>query len=165
MDGREPSRMSSSEPPGMMISPNSYPNSSMVFPNSSGMMSGMRLSFNPMVSSGSKPMDGTSSLYHGDGVPSMRQCGVLSMSEPMKKKRGRPRKYGPDGNMALALCSVPSSSGYSNPNGSPMTNPNSSPMSNPNGGPMSEPNVKKRGRPPGSGRKQQLDALGIFLVP
>lgn len=160
MDGREPPRMSSSEAPGMMVSPNSYPNSSMVIPTSGGMMSNMRLSFNPMVSSGSKPMDGSSPLYHGDAVPGMRQCGVLMMAEPMKKKRGRPRKYGPDGNMALALCSASSPSGYSNPNGSPMTNLNGSPVTNPNGGPMSESSIKKRGRPPGSGRKQQLDALG-----
>lgn len=131
-----------------------------MIPNSGGGMSGMRLSFNPMGSSGSKPGDGSTSVYLGDSMPSIRQCGVLSMGEPMKKKRGRPRKYGPDGSMALAL----SPSGYSNPNGSPMTNPNGSPVSNPNSGLMSEGSVKKRGRPPGSGRKQQLDALGVILV-
>ncbi|ONK80250.1 uncharacterized protein A4U43_C01F15550 [Asparagus officinalis] len=152
MDAREPSRMSSSESPSMIVSPSSYPNSSMVIPNSGGMMPGMRISFSQMVSSGSKQMDGSSSLYQGDSVPSVRQCGVVSMGGPMKKKRGRPRKYGPDWNMALALCPVSSSSGYSNLNGSLMSNPNSSSMS--------ELGVKKRGRPLGSGKKQQLDALG-----
>lgn len=156
MDGRELSRMSLSEPPGMMSGANSYPGNPMMIPNSDGGMSGMRLSFNPMVSSGSKPLDESASMYRADSMPSMRHCGVLSMGEPMKKKRGRPRKYGPDGNTALAL----SPSGYSNPNGSPMANPNGSPISNPNSGLISEPGVKKRGRPLGSGRKQQLDALG-----
>lgn len=150
MDGREPSRMSSSAPPGMMVGANLYSGNPMMIPNSDGGMSGIRLSFNPIVSSGSKPVDESSSVYHADSVPSMRQCGVLSMGEPTKKKRGRPRKYWPDGNMSLAL----SPSGYSNPNGSPIPNPN--------GGPVLEPGVKKRGRPPGSGRKQQLDALGIM---
>lgn len=158
MDGREPSRMSSSDAPGIMT-PNSYPNSPMVIPNSGGMTSGMRLSFNPMASLVSKPMDGSNTLYHGDGMPGMRQCGVLSMSEPMKKKRGRPRKYASDGNMALCAGSLPS--GYSNPNSSsPMMNLNGSPVSNPSNGPLSETSTKKRGRPVGSGKKQQLDALG-----
>ncbi|KAM0945662.1 putative AT-hook motif nuclear-localized protein [Dioscorea sansibarensis] len=139
MDSREPSRMNSSEPPGMMMGSNSFAtgvqNSSMAMPP--GISPGMRLSFNHMLP-GSKPMDSTSSLYSGDGMQGMRPCGVLNMSgEPMKKKRGRPRKYGPDGSMALAL----------------------SPLSAHSNSPMTE-SGKKRGRPRGSGKKQQLDALG-----
>lgn len=59
-----------------------------------------------------------------------------------KKKRGRPRKYGPDGaNMSLAL--------------SPMS-------SNPSPGSITPVEKKNRGRPRGSGRKQQLASLGNF---
>ncbi|KAF3789075.1 AT-hook motif nuclear-localized protein 10 [Nymphaea thermarum] len=65
---------------------------------------------------------------------------------PVKRKRGRPRKYGPDGSMALALTPVSASAppaGYA---------PSATSTS---------PSVKKaRGRPPGSGKKQQLAALG-----
>lgn len=64
----------------------------------------------------------------------------MNMGEPIRKKRGRPRKYGPDGSMALAL--------------SPVSPPSSGP---PGSGPDG---MKKKGRPPGSGRKMQMDALG-----
>ncbi|KAJ0964351.1 hypothetical protein J5N97_029473 [Dioscorea zingiberensis] len=143
MESREPSRMNSSETPGIMVGSNSFgagvPTSSMAMPPSSvGIMPGMRLSFNHMPPS-SKPMDSSSALYPGDGMQGMRPGGVLNMSgEPVKKKRGRPRKYGPDGSMALAL----------------------SPLSAHSNSPMTESSGKKRGRPPGSGKKQQLDALG-----
>jgi len=56
----------------------------------------------------------------------------------MKRKRGRPRKYGPDGSMALAL----------------------SPFSALPGMTGSSSQKRGRGRPPGTGRKQQLAALG-----
>ncbi|XP_010933497.1 AT-hook motif nuclear-localized protein 10 isoform X2 [Elaeis guineensis] len=145
MDDRDSPRLDSSPPPSIMVDSNSYvagaPNNSMVVPNSAGMMHGMRLSFNPMTSSVSKLADSPGSLYHGDGMSGVRPSGVLNMGELMKKKRGRPRKYGPDGGMALALIPGPCASGYSN-------------------SPMSEPAIKRRGRPPGSGKKQQLDALG-----
>uniref|UniRef100_A0A5B7BZJ9 AT-hook motif nuclear-localized protein n=1 Tax=Davidia involucrata TaxID=16924 RepID=A0A5B7BZJ9_DAVIN len=63
--------------------------------------------------------------------------------EPGKKKRGRPRKYGPNGaNMSLGL--------------SPMS---SSPLP----GSMTPTPKRARGRPPGSGRKQQLASLGEWM--
>lgn len=62
-------------------------------------------------------------------------------AEPVKRKRGRPRKYGPDGSMALALT------------------PHSALA-----GPVSPSPKRGRGRPPGSGRKQQLAALGTAGV-
>ncbi|XP_047339218.1 AT-hook motif nuclear-localized protein 5-like [Impatiens glandulifera] len=65
-----------------------------------------------------------------------------SSGDPVKKKRGRPRKYGPGGtHMSLEL---------------------SSPLSPPSG--QITPNPKKtRGRPRGSGRKQQLAKVGEWM--
>ncbi|CAL9054974.1 AT-hook motif nuclear-localized protein 1-like isoform X1 [Musa acuminata AAA Group] len=60
-----------------------------------------------------------------------------------RKKRGRPRKYGPDG-MALAL--------------SP-TSGSASPFS-----PASSDGKRGRGRPPGSGKRQLLEALGDWFA-
>eukprot|EP00252_Welwitschia_mirabilis_P016260 TRINITY_DN3586_c0_g1_i2.p1 TRINITY_DN3586_c0_g1~~TRINITY_DN3586_c0_g1_i2.p1 ORF type:complete len:311 (-),score=48.01 TRINITY_DN3586_c0_g1_i2:55-987(-) len=60
---------------------------------------------------------------------------------PLKRKRGRPRKYGPDGTMALALASMASVSSSAS----------------------SSKKQRGRGRPPGStnvAKKQQLSALG-----
>ncbi|XP_038679687.1 AT-hook motif nuclear-localized protein 8-like [Tripterygium wilfordii] len=85
---------------------------------------------------------------------SLRPCGFDI--DPAKKKRGRPRKYAPDNNIALGLAPTPTSTasassalvlhGHSGGNGG--------------GTPPSEPTLKRqRGRPPGSGKKQ-LDALG-----
>ncbi|KAF5451580.1 hypothetical protein F2P56_026673 [Juglans regia] len=73
------------------------------------------------------------------GAPSA----VVPQSEPVKRKRGRPRKYGPDGTMSLALS--PSSS----------TNPGKSTMTS--------SQKRGRGRPPGTGRKQQLASFGEWL--
>ncbi|XP_010269996.1 PREDICTED: AT-hook motif nuclear-localized protein 10-like isoform X2 [Nelumbo nucifera] len=108
-------------------------------------MQNMRLPFNSVMNSVSRPSDSSSLLYHTDGSSeSLRPCG-FNMGEPMKKKRGRPRKYGPDGSiMALALAPLSSVAPAQS------TTPSSA-----------EPPYKKnRGRPPGSGKKQQMDALG-----
>lgn len=103
-----------------------------------------------------------------------------SGGDPMKRKRGRPRKYGPDGTMALAIASAPqsvavtqlTSSGLSSPPAQAQVQPlvpTPSPGSDVGvagpavalGGSVSPSGVKKaRGRPPGSSKKQQLDALG-----
>lgn len=67
-------------------------------------------------------------------------------SEPVKKKRGRPRKYGPDGPGPVSLKL------------SPMSAP-----ANPNQGSTTSSEKRGRGRPPGSGRKQQLALLGDWM--
>ncbi|MCH93583.1 DNA-binding PD1-like protein, partial [Trifolium medium] len=81
------------------------------------------------------------SFSHGGGVSNSigSSPGAVvpySSEQPVKKKRGRPRKYGPDVPVSLRL----------------------SPMSaTANSTPDSE--KRPRGRPPGSGRKQQLASL------
>ncbi|KAK8693483.1 hypothetical protein V6N13_071066 [Hibiscus sabdariffa] len=66
---------------------------------------------------------------------------AMPPSETVKRKRGRPRKYGPDGAVSLAL--TPASA----------THP----------GTITPIQKRGRGRPPGTGRKQQLSSLGELL--
>lgn len=87
----------------------------------------------------------TTSAIHGDPPPSAisqhaSPATAPQTGEPVKKKRGRPRKYVQDANTtAVSLVLSPLSS--------PPQNPDSSPT----------PTHKRgRGRPPGSGKKQQL---------
>ncbi|KAL6008476.1 hypothetical protein ACLOJK_033988 [Asimina triloba] len=148
MDAREATGSASSEHHSMMASPNSYnsnlPNSAMCSPASAGMMQTTRLPFNSIVPPVSKPVDNLNSTYHNNNVlPGMRACG-FGEGDMLRKKRGRPRKYGPDGTMALALTPLSSASGYSDTQ-------------------AAELSFKRRGRPPGSGKKQQLNALGYVL--
>ncbi|KAJ8774447.1 hypothetical protein K2173_016893 [Erythroxylum novogranatense] len=89
-----------------------------------------------------------------DGSSSPSSGGMRFSMETAKKKRGRPRKYNSDGNIALGLAPTPaiSSGGVS------VGHADSSGVAP--GGSASEPPIKRnRGRPPGSGKKQ-LDALG-----
>ncbi|KAK1266710.1 hypothetical protein QJS04_geneDACA014510 [Acorus gramineus] len=133
-------------------------------------MQTMRLAFGSDGTAIYKPGPGTSPSFPGgeggggSGTGSNPQSGGPTIGlggEPTKRKRGRPRKYGPDGTMALALiptapmpspAAVSTQSGGSAPTGgggfpSPLA---VSPMST----------KKARGRPPGSGRKHQMAALG-----
>ncbi|XP_066345507.1 AT-hook motif nuclear-localized protein 10-like [Miscanthus floridulus] len=73
---------------------------------------------------------------------------AVSGGELVKKKRGRPRKYGPDGSIGLGLKSAAAA-------GTEAAGGRSG-----GGGSSSNPDGKRRGRPPGSGKKKQLDALG-----
>lgn len=82
-----------------------------------------------------------------------------SGGEPVKKKRGRPRKYGPDGTMSLTL--TPGTTGSVTPQTAGFPS-QSAAVAAPSGGSVSPSTAKKsRGRPPGSGRKKQLESLGI----
>ncbi|KAJ4954582.1 hypothetical protein NE237_011365 [Protea cynaroides] len=67
----------------------------------------------------------------------------VPQGESVRRKRGRPRKYGPDGSVSLALSPLSTS-----------TPPASS---------LSPSQKRGRGRPPGTGRKQQLASLGEWL--
>lgn len=80
----------------------------------------------------------------------------VNVGELVKKKRGRPRKYGPDGSMALSLTS-PGSGGLASPLQSP---PSQNLVKSPVGGSASGSEPKKgRGRPLGSSKKHQMKAL------
>ncbi|CAE5962303.1 unnamed protein product [Arabidopsis arenosa] len=80
--------------------------------------------------------------------PTLQLPPPLSEQPMVKKKRGRPRKYAPDGQVSLGLSPMPCVSKKSKDSSS-----------------MSDPNAPKRarGRPPGTGRKQRLANLGEWM--
>ncbi|KAL0915953.1 hypothetical protein M5K25_013424 [Dendrobium thyrsiflorum] len=140
-------------------------------------ISGMRLTVTPDGTAVYKPITPTATMttissssvspFHGGnavvsphGPPG---ASLVSLSELnvggsggdlVKKKRGRPRKYGPDGNMALALTTISPTSaatpGFSLLSAG-QTNTDLS---------VSDPSKKAKGRTSGSGKKHQLLALG-----
>ncbi|XP_054824918.1 AT-hook motif nuclear-localized protein 10-like [Prosopis cineraria] len=168
MDSREPPQpppRSQQQPspalPSIMVPPRSFSSpmpspvpSSMISPNSSHMLlapATARLPFTAIVTQSRIPpppppppppkASELTSPYEGS---SAYRPGGLSIDSP-KRKRGRPRKYSPDGSIALGLAPTPlSSSGPGDLSASPSGEP---------------PAKKSRGRPPGSGKKQ-MDALG-----
>nr|XP_004231638.1 AT-hook motif nuclear-localized protein 10 [Solanum lycopersicum] len=80
-------------------------------------------------------------------LPDLSGVALPNSIEPVKRKRGRPRKYAPDGSANSGMVSPPSAAqsagGFSPTEGGDV--------------PLRK---KGRGRPPGSGRKQQLGDLG-----
>ena len=154
--------MAGREPFGL---PNSPPT-----PPSSGPMQTMRMAYGPdgtpffaPVSSAPPPTETYQPRSGGAPVPDAAAAGGngappfrVSMEDSAQKKRGRPRKYGDDGSMALAL--VPAQ----NPaEPAPGAHGPFSPSA------MSAPPVgmKKRGRPKGSTNKPKpppspLDIIG-----
>ncbi|XP_059312693.1 AT-hook motif nuclear-localized protein 9 [Lycium ferocissimum] len=66
---------------------------------------------------------------------------ALPQGEPVRRKRGRPRKYGVQGAMPLTLNPPPSTQAMA----------------------LNPTQKRGRGRPPGSGRKQQLASFGGWL--
>ncbi|GAU24833.1 hypothetical protein TSUD_157460 [Trifolium subterraneum] len=126
----------------IMVGPTSYAptNTSMISPNSSATNlmapATARFPFSSSQQSSEPPF----SVTH-DAPPS-------SPSTLAKKKRGRPRKYSPDGNIALGLAPTRVSSPAAATSASAGDSGNAD-----------APPKKHRGRPPGSGKKQ-LDALG-----
>ncbi|KAG2693008.1 hypothetical protein I3760_08G079400 [Carya illinoinensis] len=90
----------------------------------------------------------------GGAMLSVNESSMVGSGEPGKRKRGRPRKYGPDGTMSMGVTLAPQSVAGNQSSGgfSPLSTP---PLS------ASPASFKKaRGRPPGSSKKKQLDALG-----
>ncbi|XP_062204904.1 AT-hook motif nuclear-localized protein 10-like [Phragmites australis] len=132
---------------------------------SAPMPSGMRLSFDQMAGKapGEHQHHPGPMLYAAPPPPAAAAAGapggnVLGMGELMRKKRGRPRKYAPDGSMALALAPISSASaGGAAPPGQQQHGFSIN-------SPPSDPNAKRRGRPPGSGKKKQFEALGSWGI-
>lgn len=130
----------------------------------------MRLSFDQMAG---KAPGGEQQHHHhpgpmlyaaapaGGAAPPPQGGNVMGMGELMRKKRGRPRKYAPDGSMALALAPISSASGGAAP---PPPPPGHQPHGFSISSPASDPNAKRRGRPPGSGKKKQFEALGSWGI-
>lgn len=159
MSGSETGVISSGEPFTIGLHKNSVQSQQPV-------MQGMHLSFG--ADGVYKPVAAASPTYQSSGVGVAGNAGsdgsareafvnMNSQSEPVKRKRGRPRKYGPDGSMAMAPAvrspaATQSSGGFSPP-------PTAAP---PSGGSATQTSLKKaRGRPPGSSsKKQQLDGSG-----
>ncbi|XP_073026691.1 AT-hook motif nuclear-localized protein 5-like [Primulina eburnea] len=78
------------------------------------------------------------------GMDMVRASSMSQGSDPVKKKRGRPRKYGPDeANMSLKLSSLSASMRSL--------------------GAMTSAERPRRGRPRGTGWKQQLAPLGDWM--
>ncbi|XP_065008983.1 AT-hook motif nuclear-localized protein 9 isoform X2 [Musa acuminata AAA Group] len=112
------------------------PGSSLAVPSSGVSSAAFQVESPPAVSS------------HGGGGGGGQGEGG-SQVEPVKRKRGRPRKYGPDGSVALALSPISSSAPPDTVTGSG------------SGAPAQK---RGRGRPPGTGRKQQLASLGEWVA-
>lgn len=97
------------------------------------------------------------------------QGSVEGQDEQVKKKRGRPRKYKPDRAVTLGLSPSPSTPHSSSSGmGAMVTTPGAGFGSGTgSGGSGSGALTEKRGRgrPPGSGKMQQLASLGKHLQP
>ncbi|OAY74114.1 AT-hook motif nuclear-localized protein 9 [Ananas comosus] len=86
--------------------------------------------------------------------PTAHEVGAgAAAGEPVKRKRGRPRKYGPDGSVSLGLSPMSASA----PQGVLMGSGSVSASAGPS-------QRRGRGRPPGTGRKQQLALLGEWVA-
>lgn len=124
--------------------------------------------FQPGTGSGggaAAPSSGATTAPTGGGGNGTSSHGLtISMGgEVVKKKRGRPRKYGPDGAMSLGLAQQQSGSGQAGAEGfSPsLASGAGKPVSS-----ASPDGMKKRGRPLGSTNKKQQIAspLGMFFL-
>lgn len=140
-------------------------------------MHNMRLAYSGDGTAVYKPINASSPTYHqppatsgGGAAMAEGSAGgspvVTQGSEPLKRKRGRPRKYGPDGSMPMPVGLIqqapPSSVGVTQSNsGGAFPSPSPPPPPPPLPSPTST--KKARGRPLGSGKKHQLEALGTFF--
>ncbi|OVA00680.1 protein of unknown function DUF296 [Macleaya cordata] len=161
MSGSEPAIMSARESFGAQKNQiHSQPSAS---PN-------MRLAFSSDGTAVYKPVLASSPTYQSSGGGggggggdnsggNNVQHGLnMNIGEPIKRKRGRPRKYGPDGTMALALTPAPPAVQVQvQVQPPPPPGFSSSSAASP---PSSSSMKKSRGRPRGSSKKQQMDALG-----
>lgn len=110
------------------------------------------------------PVSSSPSSYQlpagGGGEPPLITSAQPSLNpsapEPaVKKKRGRPRKYAPDGSANPAIISAPPP---------PLAGGSLSPTGTQAAEAAASPKKKGRGRPPGSGRKNQISAGALGLL-
>ncbi|KAL5981594.1 hypothetical protein ACLOJK_015657 [Asimina triloba] len=128
------------------------------------LMQGMKLGMTSDGTAVYKP-PGNSPIFPGGGggeapVAPVGSAAPIAHYQPMRRKRGRPRKYGADGTVALALTPI---------NSIPLPSPSTPPSGGNSGGfsfppPPSFMMKKARGRPPGSSKKQQMVALAQFIL-
>ncbi|KAL0793396.1 hypothetical protein Bca101_064773 [Brassica carinata] len=147
------------QPPlGMLVC--HYPNSNtgaMMGPNSTSQPIHHRLTFGSLAPQQTMDQKTLESLGYGEEVVSPSSQPVRSgtdqnqQQQQVKKKRGRPRKYAPDGTIALGLA--PTSPLQDGDSGRVNTNSAADP-----------PAKRARGRPPGS-IKKPFDALGPMFTP
>lgn len=115
--------------------------------------------YQPTLSASSPP-------YQAQPQPQPPRVADGLPGDQLKRKRGRPRKYNPDGSMATLTLPPPTQVTLAPPAGnfSQSLPPHSSPAPSPPGRPASPSSSsmkKPRGRPAGSGKKQQgVEALG-----
>jgi predicted DNA-binding protein with PD1-like motif len=145
-------------PPGMMMAPppNSY-NQNMLNNGNTNPMITPNSAENQLVAYNQVPMN--SQYSDGSSAGGGPAGGAAFSVEPTRKKRGRPRKYSPDGNIAAGAPTPVPAAPISTSTG----------QGDSAGAAGSEPSAKRsRGRPPGSGKKQ-LDALagapGVGFTP
>ncbi|KAJ0236822.1 AT-hook motif nuclear-localized protein 13 [Hirschfeldia incana] len=114
---------------------------------------------------GSSPSSHQQHHHQQQQQQSMRFGIDQQQQQQVKKKRGRPRKYAPDGGIGLALAptsplpSASNSYGGGNDVGGGGGGGDSGGGGGGGGNSTDPPAKRNRGRPPGSGKKQ-LDALG-----
>uniref|UniRef100_A0A7N0U5B8 AT-hook motif nuclear-localized protein n=1 Tax=Kalanchoe fedtschenkoi TaxID=63787 RepID=A0A7N0U5B8_KALFE len=159
MDSRDASIQGRQPPQGrMMTNPFGFaqhlPNNPVMMAAPNSGMPNPNFSFNPM--SAPKPFDAglLGHHHHQQQNGSPAAAAAPSGSEQGKKKRGRPRKYSPDG-IGLGLSSNSQAASFAAGGGSGAGVKNDLGDVNAEG----SQEKKQRGRPPGSGKKQ-LDALG-----
>ncbi|KAM0847019.1 hypothetical protein ACQ4PT_055287 [Festuca glaucescens] len=158
----------SSDQQGVMAGrePFGLPNSPPTPPSSGPMHGTMRMAYGPdgtpffaPVSSAPPPTETYQPVGGGAPVPDSAAAGgngspaflVSNMDDSAKKKRGRPRKYGDDGSMALALVPVPNPAEPAPGTFGPFSPPAMSAAGTALG--VAPVGMKKRGRPKGSTNK------------
>ncbi|KAG8092645.1 hypothetical protein GUJ93_ZPchr0012g20159 [Zizania palustris] len=153
-----PAPAPSSQPPSSM--PQTFAQQAPAANPAAPMSGSMRLSFDQMAGKAPGEHYPSPMLYASPASAAPPQGGnAMGMGDLMRKKRGRPRKYAPDGSMALALVPISSASGTAAPP-PPGHQQHGFSISSP----PSDPNAKRRGRPPGSGKKKQFEALGSWGI-
>lgn len=98
----------------------------------------------------------------GAGSAAVANQGMNLNSGDQKRKRGRPRKYGPDGSMSMGMASGQQPINVGMPQAENFSPPSSEAQQLVVVGGSTSPSAKKpRGRPPGSSnKKKQIEAIG-----